>query len=264
MGGRTRSGGAAPRSAFFDGAPPRVFAHRGLATEAPENTLLAFVKALAIGATHIETDVHGSKDGVAVISHDPDLTRLAGRPAEVSDLTMAELREIDLGAGQAFCSLADALDAFPETFFNIDIKSADAVGPAVDAILAAGATGRVLVTSFGDARRRAAVRRLPGVATSASARPFLTALVAAKLGLSPVVRRALRSVDAVQVPMKALGITVTSRRMIRAFHAAGVEVHVWTINEPSVMRDLLSRGVDGIVTDRADLAVPVVAEFAKK
>jgi glycerophosphoryl diester phosphodiesterase len=235
-----------------------VFAHRGLALEAPENTLLAFAKAIAIGVTHIETDVHASRDGVAVISHDPDLSRLTGRSESVSDLTIAELRAIDLGAGQGFASLAEALDAFPETFFNIDIKSPDAVSPTVEAILKHRATQRVLVASFGDARRLAAVARLDGVATSASARSLATAIIASKLGIRPLARRALRAVHAVQVPEKALGMTVTSKRMIRAFHAAGVEVHVWTVNEPSVMRSLLAAGADGVVTDRADLALELL------
>lgn len=243
---------------------PRVFAHRGLAVEAPENTLLAFAKAIAVGATHLETDVHASADGVAVISHDPDLSRLTGRSEAVSDLSMTELRAIPLGHGQGFSSLADALDAFPETAFNIDIKSADAVAPTVEAILKHRATGRVLVTSFGDARRRAAVARLPGVATSASARPLLSALGAGTVGASPLVRRALRGIHAVQVPERALGMSATSERMIRAFHAASVEVHVWTINDPDRMRELLERGVDGIVTDRSDLALRVVEEFRSR
>ena len=79
-----------------------MLAHRGLAIEAPENTLLAFAKALAVGVTHVETDVHASADGVAVISHDPDLKRLVGRGARVEQLTAAELKRLDLGFGQGY------------------------------------------------------------------------------------------------------------------------------------------------------------------
>ena len=57
-----------------------MLAHRGLALEAPENSLLAFAHAIALGVQHIETDVHVSADGVAIIAHDPDLSRVAGRP----------------------------------------------------------------------------------------------------------------------------------------------------------------------------------------
>ena len=250
--------------AYFEPGLPRVFAHRGLAaaTEwsegAPENTLLSFAAALGVGVSYIETDVHGSRDGVAVVSHDPDLTRLAGIPSAVSDYTIAELREIDLGFGQGFCSLAEALDAFPETRFNIDLKSADAVQPAVDAILAANAVGRVLVTSFSEVRRLAAVRQLPGVATSTGATRFAAALAAGKLAFGPLLRRALRDVDCVQVPVNYGPVAITTPPMIRRLHRAGVEVHVWTINDELTMHALLDLGVDGLVTDRADLAMKVL------
>lgn len=236
-----------------------MFAHRGLALEVPENTLLAFAKALAAGATYLETDVHASSDGVAVIAHDPDLQRIAGRPGLVEDFTFAELSKMELGAGQQFCSLAHALDTFPEARFNIDIKSAAAAVPAAAAIVAARASNRVLVSSFSERRRRDALAHLPGVVSSASGPRFVTALLAGKLGLSPATRWALRGLVAVQVPERALGLTVTTRRMIDRLHAAGVEVHVWTVNDPDRMRELLDLGVDGIVTDRADLALAVVA-----
>ncbi len=253
-------------TAYFEPGLPRVFAHRGLAaaTEAsagaPENTLLSFAAALGVGVSYIETDVHGSRDGVAVVSHDPDLTRLAGIQSAVSDYTMAELRGIDLGFDQGFCSLAEALDAFPETRFNIDLKSADAVQPAVDAIRSANAADRVLVTSFSEARRLAAVRQLPGVATSAGATRFAAALGAGKLALAPVLRRTLRAVDCVQVPMKYGPLSIATPPMIRRLHGAGVEVHVWTINDEPTMHALLDLGVDGLVTDRADLAMKVLGE----
>ncbi|CAN5355862.1 glycerophosphodiester phosphodiesterase [soil metagenome] len=246
-------------SQYLSPAPPRLLAHRGLAVEAPENTMLAFAKAIAAGAVYIETDVHASSDGIAVIAHDPDLRRVAGRTVRVDQLTFAELRRIDLGEGQAFCSLAEALDAFPDTRFNIDVKSRAAVQPTIAAVLAARATPRVLVTSFDERRRAAAVRGLPGVLSSSSAQRFVPALLAGKLGLSPVVRRALAGIAAVQVPEKALGLRVTTGRMIRLLHGSGVEVHVWTVNDPVRIGELLDLGVDGIVTDRVDLALEAVA-----
>jgi glycerophosphoryl diester phosphodiesterase len=241
-----------------------VLAHRGLALDAPENTLLAFAKAIALGVTHVETDVHVSADGVAMISHDPDLRRLVGRRATVDHLTSHELRRIDLGGGQGYCSLAEALDAFPGTRFNIDIKVAGAAVPAADAIRAAGATGRVLIGSFRASRRLAAVRRLPGVATSLSSNSALAAVAAARAGNLVVLRRLVRDVQAVQLPESVLGMKPFIPRAVAAFHAAGVEVHAWTINDVSAMERLLSAGVDGLVTDRADLALPVVARWATK
>jgi glycerophosphoryl diester phosphodiesterase len=236
-----------------------VLAHRGLALEAPENTLLAFLHAVNVGATHVETDVHGSADGVAMVSHDPDLGRLTGRQVKVAQLTSAELRRVPLGAGQGYCSLAEALDAFPETRFNIDVKSADAVDGTIKAVRDAGATDRVLIGSFSTGRRLAVVNALPGVATSISAGGALPAAHAARAGATRMLGRVLRGVDAVQLPPKVAGASILTERAIRSFHEVGVEVHIWTIDDPAEMVRLLDLGVDGIVTDRADLAVPIVA-----
>ena len=230
-----------------------MLAHRGLALEAPENTLLAFAKAIALGITHVETDVHASADGVAMISHDPDLRRVAGRDVRVSQLTSHELRRVDLGYGQSFCSLAEALDGFPEARFNIDIKSADAVGPAVDALRSANAADRVLIGSFNATRRLAVIRALPGAATSLSSRCAVSAVAAARSGAGPAVRRILRDVQAVQLPESVAGMRPFVPRAIRAFHDARVEVHAWTINDPQRMRRLLDLGVDGLITDRPTL-----------
>lgn len=220
--------------------------------------MLAFLKALSTGAEYLETDVQVSHDGIAVIAHDDDLVRLVGRQVRIDQLTMAELRRIDLGDGQSFSSLAEVLDAFPDARFNIDIKCVGAVEPTVSAILEARATDRVLIASFDQRRRLSVVQRLPGVATSASRRSSLFAVVTGRLGLVSVSRLALRGIDAVQLPARVPGLTVITPRLIRTLHAAGVEVHAWTINDPHLMRRLLGMGVDGIITDRIDRARELV------
>jgi len=208
--------------------------------------------------TYLETDVHASSDGISIVSHDDVLDRVAGRPGRVSDFTAAQLAAIDLGGGQGFCSLAEALAAFPTARFNVDIKSMDAAAPTIAAINAAGAVDRVLVTSFSGARRRSAVAGLPRVATSASGPLFVVALLLAKLGATPLLRFALRGVDAVQAPERALGLTIATSRTIDRFQRAGVEVHFWTINDATSMNRLLDLGADGLVTDRSDLALEVL------
>ncbi|MCW4384483.1 glycerophosphodiester phosphodiesterase [Salinibacterium sp. SYSU T00001] len=243
---------------FFSSPAPRIIAHRGLAVEAPENTLLAFLKALSAGATHLETDVHATADGIACISHDADLKRLAGRDVRVEQLTMSELRRVDLGEGQGFCSLAEALDAFPTARFNIDIKANNAVDPLVRAVREAGAVQRVLVTSFDERRRRSAVSQLEGVATSASSALVAKAIGALRIRNARMLRRILEPVDAVQVPERFRGVRIVTPRSVNLLRSAGVEVHVWTVNEPADMERLVAMGVDGIVTDRADVAVEVL------
>lgn len=243
---------------FLTGRPPRVIAHRGLALDAPENTLLAFLRALSAGATHLETDIHVSADDVAVIAHDPGLGRVARRDVQVSQLTMPELRRIELGHGQGFCSLAEALDAFPEARFNIDVKDLRAAAPAVEVIRTARAQDRVLITSFATDRRKAVADAFPGIASSPAVPEFAPALVGAKLGVAPLVRRSLRGFAAVQVPERRGPVRIVTRRTVERFHAAGVEVHVWTVNDPKDMARLLDLGVDGIVTDRCDLLAALV------
>lgn len=244
-------------SAYFDLPRPRVLAHRGLALEAPENTLLAFSKAVEVGAAYIETDVHVSRDGTAVVSHDPSLRRVAGRDLRVVDLTMDELRRIDLGHGQGFSSLEEALDAFPETRFNIDVKVEAALAPTVAAIGRTGAAGRVLLTSFHDGRRRRAAGLVVDAVSSPGRAGVIRALVAAPFGPGPLTG-AVRGASALQVPERAGPVPVVTRAFVERAHRAGLEVHVWTVNEIADMTRLLELGVDGLVTDRADRALPLI------
>jgi glycerophosphoryl diester phosphodiesterase len=247
---------------WFDSPPPRIIAHRGLALQAPENSLLAFLEALALGVSHLEMDVHATSDGVAVLSHDPDLRRLTGQALAIRELSFDEVRRIDLGADQAVPTLREALHAFPDAFFNIDIKADTALDPTVDAILREKAVDRVLVTSFDDARRRKAVSRLPGVATSPSSRGVISTVLASRVPLAAVRARAFRGLHALQVPESFHGVPIVSDALVRAAHQNGVEVHVWTINDPVDMVRLFGLGVDGIITDRADLGVEVLTSMA--
>ena len=248
---------AAVPSGFLTPGGVRILAHQGLAREAPPNTLLAFLHALAAGATHLETDVQASRDGVAVISHDPQLL-LAARTVRIDELTFAELSRIRPPHGQTIPSLAEALDAFPDARFNIDVKADAAVAATVRTVRTAAATDRVLITSFSKARRRATVAGLPGVASSPSSAEFTRILAASQLSRD-LTCRSLTGFVAVQVPERAGLITIVTRRFVRRMHAAGVEVHVWTVNDPLVMTRLLDRGVDGIVTDRSDLLVRLIS-----
>ncbi|KJC63227.1 glycerophosphodiester phosphodiesterase family protein [Agreia bicolorata] len=237
---------------------PRILAHRGFALDAPENTLASFDAAVRLGVLYIETDVHASSDGVAMIAHDPRLNRVAGVDVEVSNLTTEELQKIDLGEGHRMPTLLEALLAFPQARFNIDIKSPRAGAAVARAVLESEATDRVLITSFSSRRRAEAVNLLPRVASSASASRFVLILALAKLGLLGLVPGLVGGVDAVQVPSRHGRLTIATDRVVRALHRRGVEMHIWTVNDPVEMRRLLELGVDGIVTDRPDLALELV------
>jgi glycerophosphoryl diester phosphodiesterase len=230
---------------WFDGALPRVLAHRGwTGSGAVENTLGAFLAAWDLGITHLETDAHVTADGVCVLWHDDDLRRLTGRRGRVRDATLAEL-----------------LAALPAAHVNVDVKGRDAPAAVARTILAAGAVDRVLVTSFSGRRRRLAVSLLPGVATSADAGRLVLAVLGARLGLAPVVGLALRGIDAVQMPCRVLGIRTVSPAMVARLARAVREVHVWTVDDPDEAVRLVDAGVHGVVTDRPDL---VLAAFGRR
>lgn len=234
------------RTGWFDELLPRILAHRGLALEAPENSVAAFQAALAAGATHLETDVRATADGVAVLVHDPQLPD--GR--EVGAVRLAEVRD----ALPQVATLDEALAALPDARFNIDVKHGAAVIPTARAVAAAGAAQRVLLTSFSGRRRRGVLRLTPTAATSASSGGIAGVVLGLRLRTPAITRLALRRVQAVQIPEWALRTDLAAPWSIAEMHAAGVEVHFWVVNDPTRMRELVARGADGIVTDRADLA----------
>lgn len=249
---------------FFSGTRhPRVLAHRGLVPDGDtslwENTAGAFAAAQAAGAEYIETDCQVTADGDVVLFHDDSIERLTGEARLVSSMRTRELEGLFADHG-GLLTVADALDSFPETRFNIDVKTAAAAEPI--GVLLARHTHRVLVASFSDRNRRAAldsIRRAGAPtppATSGGRRTILTLRTLSAMRLSPA--RVLRGIDAVQIPERHAGIRILTPHLLRAAHAHGVEVHVWTVNEPDVMRRLIESGVDGVVTDRADLALKTI------
>ncbi len=245
---------------FASTALPRILAHRGLTTAAGgdpsvwDNTALAFAAADAAGAVFIETDCRITADGEVVLIHDATLERFLGDARRIAEVTTAELSAMFAPHG-GLLTVREALEAFPRTRFNIDVKSEDAAEP-LGPILAAHSS-RVLLTSFSDRRRERAVAAV--LRAGAEVRPATSAgrsFIARSLLLStarlPV---DLRDIDALQIPERFGRIRVLTRALLDAAHARGVEVHVWTVNDIATMHRLVGLGVDGIVTDHADLAL---------
>jgi glycerophosphoryl diester phosphodiesterase len=258
---------------------PIGFAHRGFtpASSPPgagahlhawENTIEAFRAAMDLGLRHLETDVHATVDGVPVFLHDPDLSRTAGRDVAVSTVTWAELAEVRVAGQYAVPRVEEVLQALPEAVLNIDVKDPRAVRPLAAAIAGAGAQERVLVASFDGRRARAVQRLVPGVARSAgmvgSAAARLSAAVdrvSRRLGQSMLLRAAAGA-DALQLPERAGRLRVVTPRLVSLAHDVGVQVHVWTVDDPADMERLLDLGVDGLMSDRADLLSQVLSRRA--
>lgn len=231
---------------YLDVGHPIAFAHRGGADVHPENTEAAFRHALDLGFTHVETDVHVTRDGVAVAFHDDRLERVTDAAGAIAELSWATVRRARVAGTEPILRLDELLESFPETHVNLDPKHAAAVGPLADTILRTASVERVMVGAFSD-RRIAAVKAIVGDRLATSAGPRQTAMLFARArGVPGRVPR----VEAVQVPVAMRGVTIVTSGFVTRMHEFGIQVHVWTINEPAEMTRLLDLGVDGIMTDR--------------
>lgn len=249
------------RTPYLEHEGPIALAHRGFDLWGLENSMLAFQAAIDLGFRYLETDVHATSDGVLVAFHDESLDRVTDRTGRIPELSWPEVAGARIAGRERIPRLEEMLDAWPEARFNIDIKTAGAIGPLARVIERAGAHDRVCVTSFSDTRRRMALRRFTRpVATSAGQSLTATFVLAAASGSTRAAHAALRDVDGLQVPVTFRGIPVATERNVELAHSAGKFVHVWTINEPAEMHRLLDLGVDGLVSDRADLLKQVLVE----
>jgi glycerophosphoryl diester phosphodiesterase len=238
-----------------------AFAHRGGAyhpeIEGLENTLAAFRHAAALGYDYLETDVHVTKDGALLAFHDDVLDRVTDRMGAVAELTLAEIREARIGGREEIPTLTQLLEAFPQARFNIDIKSAGAASALADAIREHDLWDRVLVGSFSPGRIRE-FRRLTAGRVPTAAHPWEIVAFRFLPSARLADRLAGRGFAAFQVPHRRFGVRLVTAGLVRRAHAAGKQVHVWTVDEPDEMRELLDRGVDGLFTDRTDLLKDVL------
>ena len=244
---------------------PRLFAHRGIVSEVAaqqgtlENTSAAFEAALMAGATAIESDCHLTKDGEVVLIHDADLQRLTGDTDRVNDLTLNDLRTRFQDRGELL-TLNEAFEAFPQVRWNIDVK--DPLAAASAGRIVAPHWRRTLLTSFDDRIRTKAVDYATSIeqgtvckpATSPGKRGVVRAVASLFSPSRRTQQRALSEFDALQIPERQGAVRVFSPRLVRLAHTHGIEVHVWTVNDPATMRKLIAAGADGIVTDRVDVA----------
>ncbi len=222
----------------------------------------AFSGAVRLGYRHLETDLRVTRDGVLVCLHDPTVDRTTDGSGPVTEFTFDELSTLDAGyrhagvEGRTFRgrgirvpTLEEAVLAFPEASFVVDLKTENLVGPLHELIERLRLHDRLIVGSFSDRRlqefRRASAGR---VATSTGATLARSWLVASRVG-----RGAVGEASALQLPRHSRGLRVIDRKLIESAHAHGLQVHVWTVNNRSEMAELLDLGVDGIITDRPDV-----------
>ena len=256
---------------FLDLPAPVAIAHRGGAEEAPENTIEAFSAAVAQGYRYLETDAHVTRDGVVVAFHDPRLDGITDRTGAIGALSIAEVEAADAGftyspdGGRSFPfrargvrvpRLDELLLRWPHARVNIDPKDDACVEPLAALLDRLDAWDRVNVGSFSDRRlRRIRALGRGRACTSMGPRAVAVARAAALGGRMP-----RQGADCVQVPIRVGRIRIVTAGFVRAAHRAGLPVHVWTVNDPATMHELLDLGVDGVMTDRPRVLRAVLAD----
>ncbi len=226
-------------------------AHRGFSPDGAENSMAAFQAAIDLGYRHLETDARVTADGVALAFHDDMLDRVTNHRGQVRQLTWRQVSAARILEREPIPRLEDVLAAFAGASVNIDVKCDAAVGPTLDAIRRTNSWRRVRLAAFSPARLLR-LRRIAGPDTaSALTGPEVLAVKYGRWGFpaGPPDRSGL----AAQVPPRLGPLAVVGPAFIAAARGRGIEVHVWTVNQPAEMVRLLDLGVDAIMTDRADL-----------
>ncbi|WP_242633304.1 glycerophosphodiester phosphodiesterase [Arthrobacter sp. S39] len=254
----------APSPFLLNAGRPVALAHRGFSREGLENSMAAFRAAVDLGYRYLETDVHTTSDGVLVLFHDETLDRVTDGVGRISELTAAEVAVARIGGGEPVPLFDELVAAFPGIRLNLDVKDWNSVRSLAAAVERHGLHDQVLVASFSDRRRRAVLKLLSrpvassaGIATNTL---FFLLRPLPPAWLRRLLRAPLKDVQALQVPVRYGGFRVVTAGYVGRANALGLKVHVWTINDPAEMRRLLDLGVDGIVTDRADLLKQVLLE----
>jgi len=228
--------------------PAQIIAHRGGAAVAPENTVAAFERGINDGADWLELDVQEDADGVIVVEHDRDFMRAAGVKLEVWQATKEDLTDLDIGSSfapefsdQRVPTLREVLElakgkagVFIELkYYGHDVSLEQKV---VDLVEETGMADHIVIMSL----------NYDGVRKTAALRPDWT------YGLLNAV--AVGDLTRLDVNFLALTANATTVPMIRRSHKRGMKIYAWTIDDPVQMWVMMSRGVDGIITDRVELA----------
>ncbi|MGL6175050.1 MAG: glycerophosphodiester phosphodiesterase [Cellulosilyticaceae bacterium] len=236
-----------------------VFAHRGASGDYPENTLLAFKKAIELGVTGIELDVHKTKDNEIVVIHDEDMERTFNGQGLIAHHTLEELRRFNARKLEftereecGICTLKEVLDLIvsePKICLNIELKTDQIEYEGIEAdvitlVQSYHMADRIILSSF----NHNSLRRCKAIDTSIK----LGALY--HYQIDEVVKYALElGVDAIHP-----NVELVTRELIEACHVNNIRVNTYTVNSPQIMRQLIAAGIDGIFTDYPGLLLEVL------
>ena len=257
---------------YFAGSDFEVIAHGAGRGPKPNDTLEAALHSDQLGADVLEIDIHASRDGVLVLSHDDSVDAMTDGTGLIREMTFAELQQLDAAAGfdagdgpslrntgVRIPALEAVFESLPRARYIIEIKQQQ---PSIAAALCSmirkhGLQRQVLVASFGSQAIMEFRSGCPEVATSLSQPETTWLVVLQKLGLAHLYP--LQGV-ALQVPMASSGLTIVTSRFVRDMQERGLRVQVWTINDAQQMRELIEQDVDGIITDYPGRLQSVVSD----
>jgi glycerophosphoryl diester phosphodiesterase len=225
-----------------------------------------------MGVDVLEMDAHMTSDGQIVLMHDDLVDRTTNGTGLVSDHTLAEIKALEVagnwtqddgaaypyqGQGLQVPTVAEVFERFPDYPMIIEIKqdSPDMTGPFCDLIRQYDMAEKVLVPSFDDNTIKAFRAACPEVATASASNETRAFVIAGFLQATNLLTPAFQ---AMQVPESSGGIPVVIAPFVTNAHRYNLQVHVWTINDPADMERLIQMGVDGIMTDRPDLLIPLL------
>ena len=242
---------------------PLVIAHRGASARAPENTLIAYREAIALGARVAETDVHLSADGHVIVMHDRTVDRTTSGTGAVAELTLPQLRELEAGswkgpqfAGEPVPTLGELLElAKGRLVLCVEVKAGQGIEERIVALLREREQlDGVVVFSF-DA---AAVTRFeelePRIPTVWLARrPRDAGGQPLPYGSDVIDAAEAAGADALGMDHRQVEPLV-----VREAQARGLPVFVWTVNEPEAIRAMVEAGVDAVISDVPDVAEAVI------
>jgi glycerophosphoryl diester phosphodiesterase len=228
-----------------------VVGHRGASAYAPENTMTSFRLAYEMGADMIELDVHRTTDGALVVMHDDDVKRVTGATGKISEMTLEQVRALDAGErfnkkfkGEKVPTLDEVLAwAADKIMVNIEIKAPGCEEKVVELVKKYKMVDKVIVSSF-DHSIVAKIKELePAVKTGA--------LVDDIKDIGAVIKEC--HPDAINPRYTAL-----TKKQIADAHALGLQVNTYTPNDGVSMRQLISYGVDGIITNYPDMLIKLL------
>jgi glycerophosphoryl diester phosphodiesterase len=271
----------APWKAYYSNIHrPLVIAHQGGDGIWPGDTMFAFEKAVEIGSDVLEMDAHITKDSQIVLMHDEKVDRTTDGTGLIEDLTLDQLKRLDAayqwsidggksypfrGQGIQVPTLEELFQIFPDTRYVIEIKLTQNPidKPLCELIRKHAMQDRVVIASFHDEAMQHFRKTCPEVATSASRGEVTRFVLLGKVFLSGLVAPEYQSIQPPYDPAESLNIPIMTKRFIREAHAKNLAVEPWTVNDPELMKKYISWGVDGIMTDRPDLMMEVLAELGE-